>query len=171
MQLAEFNSLDDAHAAQVLRPCIDIDRWIDQLVAQRPFASTGDLIAAAERSANPFTDAELEAALAHHPRIGERAAGDSAEARLSRNEQAALELDADINQRLAEANRAYEERFSRVFLIRAAGRSSEEILAECQRRLSNDDATELAEVSEQLRAIAVLRLSQAVGETAAAPSH
>lgn len=168
MELAEFNSLEDARAAQVLRPCIDIDRWISQLVAARPFASIDQLIETAERSAKPFTEAELESALAHHPRIGERAAGDSTEAQLSRGEQSALELSDEINTRLAEANRAYEERFSRVFLIRAAGRSSEEILAECERRLGNDDATELAEVAQQLRAIAVLRLTQAVVEPAAA---
>nr|WP_306420678.1 2-oxo-4-hydroxy-4-carboxy-5-ureidoimidazoline decarboxylase [Arthrobacter sp. JCM 19049] len=47
-------------------------------------------------------------------------------------------------------------------MIRAAGRTTEEILAECQRRLGNDDDTELREVAEQLRAIAVLRLSNAV---------
>lgn len=162
MKLAEFNSLDGEQAAEVLRPCIDIDRWISQIVDSRPFASHDELLRAGESSANPFTDAELDAALAHHPRIGERASGESQEAKLSRNEQATLNLDADINARLAEANRAYEERFSRVFLIRAAGRSSEEILSECQRRLGNDDITELREVSEQLRAIAVLRLSQAV---------
>ncbi|WP_421014462.1 2-oxo-4-hydroxy-4-carboxy-5-ureidoimidazoline decarboxylase [Glutamicibacter creatinolyticus] len=162
MELAVFNSLDNSEAADVLRPCIDIDRWVNELIAARPFTDVGDLTQAAERSANPFTAQEIEAALAHHPRIGERAAGESAEAKLSRNEQAALNLDEDVNARLIEANRAYEERFSRVFLIRAAGRTTEEILAECQRRLGNDDDTELREVAEQLRAIAVLRLSNAV---------
>ena len=43
---------------------------------------------------------------------------------------------------LAEGNREYEKRFDRVFLIRAAGRSSAEILAELHRRLGNDDETE-----------------------------
>jgi len=162
MELAVFNSLDDTQAAEVLRPCVDIDRWVNELVAARPFSSISDLTDAAAQSAHPFTHAEIEAALAQHPRIGERAAGNSAEAELSRGEQAALNLDADINARLIEANRAYEERFSRVFLIRAAGRTSEEILAECQRRLGNDETAELDEVAEQLRAIALLRLSNAV---------
>ena len=60
-------------------------------------------------------------------------------------------------------NRAYEERFDRVFLIRAAGRGAGEILAELERRLGNDDATERAETLEQLRQIALLRLEPHLG--------
>ncbi len=60
-------------------------------------------------------------------------------------------------------NRAYEERFDRVFLIRAAGRDSSEILSELERRLGNDDVTERAETLTQLRQIALLRLEQVVG--------
>jgi 2-oxo-4-hydroxy-4-carboxy-5-ureidoimidazoline decarboxylase len=49
-----------------------------------------------------------------------------------------------------------------VFLVRAAGRSSEEILAELHRRLGNDDTTERAETVGALRDIAVLRLEQVI---------
>ena len=59
-------------------------------------------------------------------------------------------------------NAAYEQRFDRVFLIRAAGRSAEEILAELDRRLENDDATERAETVDNLRQITALRLEQAL---------
>ena len=45
-----------------------------------------------------------------------------------------------------------------MFLIRAAGRDAEEILAELDRRLANDDATERAETVDNLRQIALLRL-------------
>ncbi|MBR7552297.1 OHCU decarboxylase, partial [Mycobacterium tuberculosis] len=47
----------------------------------------------------------------------------------------------------------------RVFLIRAAGRTPEEILAERDRRMTNTPEDELAEVGDQLIEIAVLRLS------------
>ncbi len=60
-------------------------------------------------------------------------------------------------------NRAYEERFDRVFLIRAAGRDASEILSELERRLGNDDDTERDETLTQLRQIALLRLEQVVG--------
>ena len=140
--MREFNALDDAAAAALLRPCLDVDRWVTEVVQGRPYASPDDLFATARAAADPFTAAELEAALAHHPRIGERADGGSAEAALSRSEQAGLTLDDDVQRELAEGNRAYEKRFGRVFLIRAAGRSSTEILDKLQTRLGNDPETE-----------------------------
>ena len=45
-----------------------------------------------------------------------------------------------------------------MFLIRAAGRDAEEILAELDRRLTNADAAERAETVDNLRQIALLRL-------------
>lgn len=161
-RLEDFNRLSPAEAAALLRPCLDVDRWIDQVVESRPYPSDEDLLATARAAASPFTAAELEGALAHHPRIGERAGGGTREAGLSRSEQAGLALDDDVQQRLAEGNRAYEQRFGRVFLIRAAGRSSEEILDQLQARLGHDPDTEDEVVAEQLRQIALVRLAGAV---------
>jgi 2-oxo-4-hydroxy-4-carboxy-5-ureidoimidazoline decarboxylase len=59
---------------------------------------------------------------------------------------------------ILDGNRAYEERFDQVFLIRAAGRSPGEMLAELHRRLENDPDDERAEVSEQLAQITGLRV-------------
>ena len=158
MDLSIFNTLDAPAAAGVLRPCLDVERWIDSIVENRPFSSVEDLATHAENAAFPFTETEIASALAHHPRIGERAEGGSTEATLSRGEQAALNLDDDIKSALLVGNQAYERRFDRVFLIRAAGRSSEEILAELNRRMSNDAGAEVREVGQQLREIALLRL-------------
>ena len=63
---------------------------------------------------------------------------------------------------LRKGNLAYEQRFNRVFLIRAAGRSADEILSELERRLSNDETTERAETVAQLLEIALLRLDSAL---------
>ena len=60
-------------------------------------------------------------------------------------------------------NVEYENRFDRVFLIRAAGRSPQEILAELRRRLSNTPEDERAEVVTQLREIALTRLETVLG--------
>jgi len=162
--LRDFNALDEAAAAALLRPCLDVDRWVTEIVQGRPYASAEDLFATARQAADPFTGAELEAALVHHPRIGERANGGSAEAALSRSEQASLDLDDDVQRRLAEGNRAYEQRFQRVFLIRAAGRSSVEILDKLQTRLKNDPDTEDEVVADQLRQIALIRLAGVVSK-------
>jgi 2-oxo-4-hydroxy-4-carboxy-5-ureidoimidazoline decarboxylase len=121
-----------------------------------------DVIETARRAAEPFTDEEVEAALAHHPRIGERATGGSAEAALSRSEQSGVVADEDVQRRLSEGNQAYEQRFGRVFLIQAAGRSAEEILASLESRLGNNEEIERSIVADQLREIALLRLAGVV---------
>ena len=66
--------------------------------------------------------------------------------------------DDDVRAALVDGNRAYEEQFGHVFLIRAAGRSPQEMLAELHRRLGNDEETERAEVTAQLAEITALRV-------------
>lgn len=159
MDLAEFNRLPAEDARTVLRPCLDVDRWIEAVVAARPFADLDSALNSARRDASPLSGDEIEAAMSHHPRIGEKAKGESAEAAHSSREQAGLgTLDTDVQAKLAAGNAAYEERFDRVFLIRAAGRSPEEILSELDRRMDNTAEDEDAEVGEQLIQIAAHRL-------------
>lgn len=158
MSLTGFNEAEPADAAAAVRPCLDVDRWVNAVVDGRPYSDVETAVAVARSAADPFTEDELTTALSHHPRIGERASGSTAEASMSRAEQSAVSADADVQDRLVEGNRAYEKRFGHVFLIRAAGRSSEEILAALEERLTNDPETEKAIMADQLREIAVLRL-------------
>lgn len=157
----DFNALPAEEAGRVLRGCLDVPRWVDALVAGRPWATREALLAAADTAARGLGDAEVDAALAGHPRIGERAgAGHNVAA--SEREQSGIGGGGDVAARLEAANAAYEHRFDRVFLIRAAGRSAEDVLGEIRRRMGNDDATERAEVADNLRQIALLRLEQVV---------
>ncbi len=165
MRLAEFNALTDAEAAAAVRVWAAIPAWVDRIVAGRPYRDADGLARAAAEAAATWTRADLDAALAQHPRIGERPAGATAEAEASRSEQASMATARDdVAARIAAGNAAYEQRFGRVFLIRAAGRPPEEILAELERRLGNDDDTEAAEALGQLAEIALLRLRAAVNE-------
>jgi 2-oxo-4-hydroxy-4-carboxy-5-ureidoimidazoline decarboxylase len=159
MLIERFNAADRPEAVAALRPCLDIQRWIDELADARPFSDLESLLDAGRRAADPFTPTEVGAALAHHPRIGERAPGNSTEARLSQSEQAGLgEPDAAVTEALADRNRAYEEKFGQVFLIRAAGRSRGEILTALNARLAHTPEQEQLIIGQQLREIAVLRL-------------
>ncbi|WP_022890281.1 2-oxo-4-hydroxy-4-carboxy-5-ureidoimidazoline decarboxylase [Agromyces italicus] len=159
MLLEQFNEADRAEAIAVLRPCVDVTRWCEHLADHRPYRSIDELVDEAEAAESPFTAEEVAQALSHHPRIGERASGQSTEATLSRAEQAGLgQGDAELARAIAEGNAAYEARFGRVFLIRAAGRSAPEILDALTERLDNDEASEDVAVAQQLREIAVLRL-------------
>ncbi|WP_194395987.1 2-oxo-4-hydroxy-4-carboxy-5-ureidoimidazoline decarboxylase [Microbacterium atlanticum] len=159
MELEEFNRLDARSAGDVVRPCLDVDRWVDAVVAGRPYPDRAAALESARTAAWPWTDAEIDAALSRHPRIGDRPGGMSAEASLSRAEQAGVAAaSADLAAALAEANRQYEAKFSRVFLIRASGRTAEEVLEALRERLAHSEAEELPVIAEQLRQIAVLRL-------------
>ena len=159
--LDAFNAMPEPEAREQLRRCLDVPRWVDTVLAGRPYADPDALRAVAANAAELDAD-ELDAALAGHPRIGERA-GAGHDRAFSSAEQSGVDRDdAEVVRRLAEGNRAYEERFDRVFLIRAAGRDAAEILAELERRLGNDDDTERAETIEQLRQIALLRLTHVV---------
>jgi 2-oxo-4-hydroxy-4-carboxy-5-ureidoimidazoline decarboxylase len=60
---------------------------------------------------------------------------------------------------LAAANVAYEARFGFVFLVRAAGRSAEDMLALALDRLGHDELTEQPVVRAELAQIVRLRCS------------
>ena len=162
MTLDDFNALPEAAARERLTECLDVERWVDAVLVGRPYADVGALTSVASTAAGSLADDELESALTRHPRIGQRAAAGHDAAHAAREQSGVDHGDADVTTRLAEGNRAYEQRFDRVFLIRAAGRDAEEILAELGRRLENDDATEREETVTQLREIALLRLEQVV---------
>ena len=158
-----FNDLGDVEARRLLQSCLDVPRWVDEVLAGRPYETAPALLERASAAAAALTPDEVEAALARHPRIGERA-GAGHDRAFSESEQSGVDRDdAEVARALADGNAAYERRFDRVFLIRAAGRSSEEILAELRRRLDNSDDDELAEVVRQLGEIALLRLEQVMG--------
>ena len=161
MSLEDFNALPAEEAGERLAACLPVPRWVDTVRDGRPYAAWPDLEATASAAAMHLDDEELEAALAGHPRIGERASGPSHNAAASAREQAGVDpADAEVTGALAAGNAAYEARFDRVFLIRAAGRSAQEILGELDRRLGNDDDAEREETVTQLREIALLRLRQ-----------
>ncbi len=161
--VTRFDALGRADARALLAACLPVPRWVVEVDRGRPYAHWPALAAAAADAAGHLDDAELGAALAAHPRIGERGSGPRHEAELSAREQSGVDVGDDgVAEALAAGNAAYEKRFDRVFIVRAAGRDAGQVLAELERRLRNDDDTERAETVGQLREIALLRLRQAV---------
>jgi 2-oxo-4-hydroxy-4-carboxy-5-ureidoimidazoline decarboxylase len=161
--LDDFNDEPADQAVQALRACNAAPRFAAELVAGRPFRDVETLVARAEEVTRALPWDDVAIALAAHPRIGDRVEGSSAEAVSSRREQSSMDdADAATRDALLEGNRAYEERFDHVFLIRASGRTPAEMLAELRRRLDNDDETEHAEVTEQLAQITAIRVRELV---------
>lgn len=171
--VADLDVADAAEARAELRPCCASQTWLAAMVAGRPYRTLDALSSAADRALEALAWPDVEEALAAHPRIGERApaaeAGDregtgGREAAWSRQEQsAAATTDPSTAGELVAGNHAYERRFGHVFLIRASGRSGEEMLAHLQERLGHDPVTEQHVVRRELAEIVRTRLAKAFG--------
>jgi 2-oxo-4-hydroxy-4-carboxy-5-ureidoimidazoline decarboxylase len=165
--LATFNEEPPDRVVEALRACNAAPRFAAEVAAGRPYRDVETLVARAEAVARGLPWDEVALALAAHPRIGDRVEGSSSEAQASRREQSSMAgADEETRTALLEGNRSYEERFDRVFLIRAAGRTPAEMLAELRRRLGNDEQTERAETTEQLAQITALRVRELVSANA-----
>jgi 2-oxo-4-hydroxy-4-carboxy-5-ureidoimidazoline decarboxylase len=160
--LDRLNALPLKDAAEQLRDCCGSSRWVEAMLARRPFESADDLLAAAEGAWRATGPEDWDEAFSHHPRIGERhaAAPVSATARAwSAGEQgAAGDAGAAARAALAEANEAYERRFGRIYLVCAAGRRAEDLLADIESRMRNDPERERAVAMDEQRKITRLRL-------------
>ncbi|OLT15433.1 2-oxo-4-hydroxy-4-carboxy-5-ureidoimidazoline decarboxylase [Pseudonocardia sp. CNS-139] len=157
MNITQFDGLPAAAAEAELVAVCRAPRWAAAVAAGRPYGSAEALQAAA---AAALADVDLDAAMAGHPRIGDRTAAGP-----SRREQSAVATaEADVLTALAAGNRAYEERFGHVYLVCATGRSAEDLLATLHARLGNDPATERAVALGELAAINRIRIARLLGE-------
>ena len=162
VMLDAFNSAPSARVTAALLACCDVPSWAAAVRDGRPYRDVESVLDVADKAARELTAQDVDRALAAHPRIGERPAGHGAEAELSRAEQAGVSTNHGTRTALLEGNRAYEDRFGRVFLICATGLSGDDVLAALRERLDNDEPTEAAVVAEELRKIALLRLRKVV---------
>jgi len=155
--LADLNALPARDFEELLLGCCAAPGWARHVTEGRPYGSLADLLTAAGAAWAGRDPGDLDAAMAGHPRIGERRlSGWSAQ------EQAGVGPDADVATALADGNAAYEQRFGHVFLICATGRGPAEILAELNRRMSNDPATERAAAAAEIGKINEIRLRKLV---------
>jgi 2-oxo-4-hydroxy-4-carboxy-5-ureidoimidazoline decarboxylase len=161
LSLDGLNAAEPELAERALLACCAARRWADELVVRRPYQDVQTLERVSNGIFAELTWADVEQGLAAHPRIGERAGGESTEAAWSRDEQAAAA--GQLQDQLRAGSLAYEERFGHVFLICATGLSAETILEALTARLRNDEQTERDVVREELRKIAALRLRKLVG--------
>jgi len=160
--LARWNTLDPDSAAREVLSCCGSRAWARILAAARPIADETSLIAHSNAIWRALPQEDWQEAFDSHPRIGEQKPQSHATAeslRWSAEEQRTISRANDFTKHdLAEANRRYEQKFGRIFLICAAGKSSAEVLAALASRMNNDAATELREAAEQQRQITELRL-------------
>jgi 2-oxo-4-hydroxy-4-carboxy-5-ureidoimidazoline decarboxylase len=153
---------DEAARAMLTRAC-GASKWVDRMMARRPFGRDQKMLTAARVEWFALSEPDWLEAFAHHPQIGDRA---GLEARfpqthdLSSHEQSGIGIaGADTLTALAQANTDYFNRFGFIFIVCATGKSAAEMLALLLSRLPNDRATELRIAAEEQAKITALRLS------------
>jgi 2-oxo-4-hydroxy-4-carboxy-5-ureidoimidazoline decarboxylase len=154
--LASFNAAPEQEAVAAMLACCASRRFAEAMAAGRPYVSPAAALGAVETVFASLPWPDVLEAMDAHPRIGARVSGQSAA------EQSGVADDSRAA--LLAGNRAYEERFSHVFLICATGLSGAEMLTALSQRLNNDEASERLVVTTELRKITRLRVREALAE-------
>ncbi len=159
--LLRWNSLPSDQAEEEIFPCCGSRAWARGMTARRPIRDESSLFDTSDDIWKSLAEADWMEAFRSHPRLGEShpATGPARSTAWSGEEQARVSSAAeDVKAALAEGNRVYEQRFQRIFIVCATGKSPLEILEILRQRLGNDGMTEMQEAAEQQRQIACLRL-------------
>jgi allantoicase len=162
--IEKLNRMTCAKAADALYDCCGSKKWVRQVLAHRPFRDVAHLHDAAQEAWSKLRRNDWLTAFRSHPAIG-------AEKAAAKQTQTARNWSADeqsVAQRaspetisvLTAANHAYEAAFGHVFLICAAGKTSEQILKALQERLAHEPEVELRVAAEEQKEITRLRLEK-----------
>jgi 2-oxo-4-hydroxy-4-carboxy-5-ureidoimidazoline decarboxylase len=154
---ARLDRSPDADA--MLRRCCGAQRWVEGMLARRPFGDDATLLRVADEVWATMGDEDVLEALSHHPEIGgdldrlrEKWAG-SEQSGVDRADEATLVA-------LRDGNVRYRETFGHIFVVCATGKSAARMLALLQARLGNDPAVELAVAAAEQAEITKLRLEK-----------
>jgi OHCU decarboxylase len=166
--LGSLNALDAAAASRAFLRCCGSSRWARRMIQARPFASVEAMASTADAVWWALDRTDWLEAFAAHPEIGAGAAGrsgGSGASSWSDEEQAGVAVAAEQTQRrLAEAVRDYRTRYGHIFIVCAAGKTGDEMLALIEGRLRHDPDDELRIAAEEQRKITQLRLTKLLEE-------
>ncbi len=163
-------SVGDATAA--LSRCCGARRWVQQMVAARPFASRTHLHGHADHAWWHLGDGDWLEAFTHHPRIGASAAalrerfGETADWASGEQSSVAAASEATIAA-LAAANTAYDDRYGYIFIVCASGLSASQMLDKLNARMHNSADDELRIAAGEQARITALRLNKLLDEHSA----
>ena len=162
--LNHLNALPREEAMAELLKCCGSSRWAHEVSERRPFRNLQELLETADRVWSDLGREDWLEAFRSHPKIGEQKAaretGAQAQGWSQEEQQGARGAGPDVLAALAEANRAYEQRFGFIFIVCATGKSAAEMLSLLRERLRHDPQTELRLAAEEQRRITRLRLEK-----------
>lgn len=166
MSLAHWlDALPRQEAADALVRCCGSRRWVESMLAARPFGTDDAVFAAAERIWERATPTDVREALAQHPELGADIQAlrrrFAKTATWSEGEQAGMQgADDETIVALRNANLQYREKFGHVFVLCATGKRADEMLALLLARLGNDADKEIGIAAIEQRKILRLRLEK-----------
>ena len=160
--IATFDRLPVEAASEMLRACCGATRWMEGMLARRPFGSIHMLLAGADEVWTTLGPADWREAFEHHPRLGDAggvATQDERARAWSSGEQSGMAAAGTVERAvLAAANAAYEARFGYICIICATGLNVADIVMLTEERLRNEPDEELPVAAEEQRKITRLRL-------------
>jgi len=166
--LARWNDLSAEEAAREILPCCGSHAWAAAMASKRPLINDEALFAASDEIWSSLCEADWLEAFRGHPRIGELRAEQTVTPQSSawsaQEQQKAAAADDALKTALKWGNREYEQKFGRIFIVCATGKSAADVLEILRRRLHNDDATELRQAAEEQRQIMQIRLRKWLAE-------
>jgi 2-oxo-4-hydroxy-4-carboxy-5-ureidoimidazoline decarboxylase len=156
----------EQEAREILGAACGSGRWVERMLARRPFGAMESLLDAARTEWFALSEDDWKEAFGRHPMIGDRDAVRrrfSATRRFSEREQAGVESASDeVLDALAEGNQAYVGKFGYIFIVCATGLGAGEMLARMRARLDNDPATEIRIAAAEHARITELRLRASI---------
>jgi OHCU decarboxylase len=174
MTLAELNAVPAAAAHELFLTCCGAHAWAREMTSRRPFPDRASLGREADTIWLGLGLNDWLEAFAAHPRIGEALgtgqagkagqagpAHDAAPDQWATREQAGMDVASEaIRRRMDQGNREYEARFGFIYLVCAAGKRAEDLLAILEERLTHARDEELRIAAEEQRRITHLRLEK-----------
>jgi 2-oxo-4-hydroxy-4-carboxy-5-ureidoimidazoline decarboxylase len=162
-------SEEDARAA--LTRCCGATKWVDAMLASRPFADDAAVFTRADEAWATMERADILEAFTHHPRIGSSIEalrekfGTKGDLEWSGDEQAGVQEAQEATLvALRDGNVAFEERFGHIFIVCATGKSAAEMLALLNARLPGEHTAELAIAAGEQAKITRIRLQKLAEE-------
>lgn len=166
LSLKLLNSMNQTGFTTALGFAFELSPWVvERAWNARPFASVDAMHDAMMAVLDAATTADKLALIRAHPELASKAAIAKALTAESNAEQASAGLDKltlEEFTRFHDLNAAYKARFGFPFIICVRLNDKASILAAMRARLSNDEATEIAEAIKQIGLISKLRLLDAV---------
>lgn len=172
--ISVLHALDTEACREALTRCCGASRWVEGMLAGRPFADDKKLLEAASRIWRGLGRADIMEAFSHHPKIGSsleslRQKFPTTEAWSSQEQASVQHAKEETLQALAEGNRLYEDTFGYIFIVCATGKTAAEMLSLLRQRLLNPPDLELRIAAGEQEKITAIRLQKLGGVTMVSP--